>query len=348
MEKKQKKPGKEKSILDKYRSVKNKDKKLKDLLIYSGYSIDSEKIKSQIFWASIIAGFLEAVICLVYLFALGISYLAIFLASVLMFPLFCLITYYAIYLVIILFLDVTSFMRAKEIEKVLPDFFQLASNNIKAGMSIDRALYLAVKPNFTVLAKEIETVGKKTMAGYELQEALNEFASRYNSKLLARSISLIVESLDSGGEIAELLSKVSNDIYESNIIRKELSSSVTTYVIFISFATVVAAPLLFALSTQVITIMNEVIGNVAADSPAVSGSILQISSGSTVSIADFKSFVYLNLIITSTFSASIIAMIKKGTIKEGLKQIPMFIIITLLFYYLLSFAFNHLFAGMLG
>jgi pilus assembly protein TadC len=345
--KKEEKRAPEKPLRERFMSKKVKNKKLKEFLVYSGYKINLEKIKSHMFWTSVIAGFLETVIFLIYLFALGISQVAILILSAVIFPVFCLITYCVIYLVVLVFLDVTSFMRAREIEKVLPDFFQLASNNIKAGMSIDRALYLAVKPNFTVLAKEIEKVGKKTMAGFELQEALTEFASRYNSKLLARSISLIVESLNSGGEIAELLAKVANDIYESNTIRKELASSVTTYVIFISFATVVAAPMLFALSTQIITIMNEVMANVTIDSTAASSSILQIGTGNSVNIGDFKFFVYLSLIITSTFSASIISMIKKGNLKEGLRQIPLFILITLTLYYFLSFAFKALFSGML-
>ena len=47
-----------------------------------------------------------------------------------------------------IWIDVQIFKRRIEIEEILPDFLQLASSNIKAGMTIDRALWYAVRPRF--------------------------------------------------------------------------------------------------------------------------------------------------------------------------------------------------------
>src|SRR3989338_1174040 len=100
-------------------------------------------------------------------------------------------------------------------------------------MTIDRALWYAVRPRFGVLAKEI-------MGGADLKESLEKFALRYDSTLLKRVVSMINEGIEAGGEIGELLNRIALDIQQQKSMLKEMSANVTTYVIFISFATVVA------------------------------------------------------------------------------------------------------------
>ena len=77
--------------------------------------------------------------------------------------------------------------------ELLTRLMKLTSANISAGMPIDQALWFAVRPKFGVLAKEIEEVAKSTIAGADLQTALIDFTKKYNSKILKRSINLIIE-----------------------------------------------------------------------------------------------------------------------------------------------------------
>lgn len=153
-------------------------------------------------------------------------------------------------------LDVLMHKRRKQVEMVLPDYLQLTAANIGAGMTIDRALWFAVRPRFGVLAKEIEDVAKRVITGEELARAMRVFADKYDSLVLKRSINLLLEGLDAGGRISELLEKISIDIQEQRILQKEMAANVMTYVIFILFASVLAAPVLFGLATQLITVIR--------------------------------------------------------------------------------------------
>jgi len=203
---------------------------------------------------------------------------------------------------------------------------QLTASNIKAGMTIDSALWYAVRPRFGVLAKEIEVVAKDTMRGEDLKTALQKFADKYESVLLKRSISLLIEGLEAGGEIGNLLNKIAINIQENKIMRKEMAANVTTYVIFISFATIAAAPMLFGLSGVLIRVISDIGSNVG--STATTGLAISFSSGG-ITYSDFKIFAIVSLIITSFFSAVIISTIKNGNIKLGLKYIPIFIFVTI-------------------
>jgi len=257
----------------------------------------------------------------------------------------------AVYLIsalfVFLYLDVRMYQRVTQIEEALPDFLQLASANISAGMTVDRALWYSIRSKFGILATEMETVAKSTIAGEDLELALTNLGKKYDSRILKETMNLIVEGIQSGGEMATLLSKLSSNIKETQLMRKEIGASVTTYAIFIGVATVLAAPMLFALSTQLLIIIQKIFGSIQMDkSVGVSGMFSFNFSGESISLSDFKKFAIMVLVISSFFSAAIISTIRKGNVKDGLKTIPLFIIISLLLYFGASALFNSLMGGL--
>jgi len=241
--------------------------------------------------------------------------------------------------------------RKVQVEAVLADFLQLTSANVRAGMTIDKALWFAIRPRFGILAKEIEQVAKETMTGKPLEVALMEFAEKYNSKLLRSSMSLLVEGLKAGGEIGNLLNRIASNIQETEILRKEMAANVMTYVIFISFATLLAAPFLMALSYQLLAVINKISAQLASQSinnvgSGVGGGLMIGFSKETIKPSDFKIFAIGMLSITSAFSSMIITTIRKGDVKAGLKNIPLFILITVVLFLIMTKALSSFFSGL--
>ena len=229
--------------------------------------------------------------------------------------------------------DLKIFKRKVDIEEVLPDFLQLTASNINAGMTIDKALWFAVRPRFGVLAKEIENIAKETMSGADLGSALEKFSAKYDSTILKRAVSMINEGMEAGGKIGDLLNRVALDIREQKSLMKEMSANVTTYVIFITFASVAAAPFLFAMSGVLIEVVGKLgsaLGN--AGNAAAGAGIPLTFSGTGVSSSDFRIFAITSLIMTSFFSAIMTSTIKKGNVQSGVKYIPIFIVISLSLY----------------
>ena len=218
-------------------------------------------------------------------------------------------------------------------------------------MPIDRALWFAIRPRFGILAKEMETVAKATMVGENLNTALTEFTARYDSVTITRSINLLLEGLDSGGEIGDLLSRVANNIRETEILKKEMASSVTTYVIFILFATLGAAPFLFGLTTELIVIMQSILSNISVgdSGPSMGGLAGSFSiSGSAISIIDYQIFAIVSVVISSFFAAIITSVIQKGNAQESLKNIPVYIIIGIVNYFIAFTLLNSFLGSFFG
>ncbi|MCH8003363.1 MAG: type II secretion system F family protein [Nanoarchaeota archaeon] len=310
--------------------------KLRFYLERAGLGIRPEALSKNIFNINV---FINLVISafLIYHFSTsyGITWTTILASIIALWILVFIILLFILWVLFYIVVDLKIFKRKVDIEDVLPDYLQLTASNIKAGMTIDRALWYAVRPRFGVLAKEIEIVAKETMRGEDLKTALQKFADKYESVLLKRSISLLIEGLEAGGEIGNLLNKIAINIQENKIMKKEMSANVTTYVIFISFATIAAAPVLFALSGVLIRVITNLGSSLGDVTTAASTAGLALSfSGAGIKYSDFRIFALVSLIITSFFSAVIISTIKKGNAKLGLRYIPIFIFVSITLFFI--------------
>ncbi len=334
-----------KALKSKKRVRVSKRKQLRFFLNKAGYEdVDDIKLKKTVLYKIpiIVCSIASAIIFLIGLFHPGVSLLyALFFILIGVWVLGYAVVLIIEFLLIYLYLDNKTYRRKKELEEVLADFLQLTSSNISAGMPIDRALWFAVRPKFGVLAKEIEEVAKATLTGEDLSKALRNFTEKYDSVILTRSINLLLEGMQGGGEIAELLNKIALNIQQVRIMKKQMAADVLTYVIFITFASIIIAPVLFALSTQLLKIVTTILGSIDISS---SGSSFGFSSDPSIKPSDFKWFVMAMIAITGSISAMIIAIIQKGSAREGLKKIPTFVIVALILYFLA----NWLLGGLMG
>jgi len=326
---------------------KNRIEKLKHEFVLAGIKTSIDKVIKRMFFFSLFLGiFVFAGLLFVFEVLKGSS--NPILDSIIYF-LTCILGVFVFLLVIVyMYIVVKKNSRKKQIEDLLSDYLLLVSANVSAGMTIDQALWYAVRKRFGILANEMEIVVKKTMSGERLNDALIEFTEKYDSDVLKRTFVLLIEGMESGGEVSELINKISWSVKENQIIKKEVASSVASYAIFILFAALVAAPLLFALSQKIIVIMSELTKNLDLSSISSVKTQIPISSlGGGINVDDFKRFAASSLVITSIFAAMIVSSVKTGTIKEGFKNIPIYIAISLILYLVISIVMNQFFTGII-
>lgn len=340
---------KEKEIRKKRLEKKKQKRKymLRRYLEKAGLDIKEEKVKKLLFNSCVLLNLIVSAY-IIYFFAVKTE-ASVFYILAMMAVVWIVIFIGVVFIVWLLFylmLDFRIFKRKLTIEEVLADFLQLTSANIRAGMPIDKALWFSVRPRFGVLANEIEIVAKETMSGKDLEGALTDFTKKYDSPLLTRSINLLIEGVRAGGEVGDLLNRISANISESRLMKKEMSANVTTYVIFITFATTIAAPVLFALSQQLLHIIGNLVTNIQRPTGGVGGFATAFST-LAIQPEDFKIFAIAMLTITAFFSASIVAIIRRGSIKGGFKYIPTFIFVSLLLFYIASKVLGSMLGGML-
>ena len=249
-------------------------------------------------------------------------------------------------LLIYFYLDLKIYHRTKRMEEQLPDFLQVLSANLKAGMTFEKALWAAIKPRFGILGSEMAKASKKVMTGYEISKALTELSDRYDSLMLRRTVDLIISEAESGGNVAELIDRLVDNLKQTKALKDEMSASAIAYVIFISIIVVVISPLLFALSFHLLILILNFIGSISV--AAQRGVALPfVFSKVNVNKEDFRLFSIVAILVISFFSSLIVAIVEKGDMKSGLKYIPIYVFGSMMFYFLFMKVLGTLFAGIL-
>ena len=238
--------------------------------------------------------------------------------------------------IIYVWTDLRIFNRTNEMEKVLVDFLQFVSENLKAGMSFDRALFFAIKPQFTVLAAEVRIAAKRAMTGEDVEDALAELSRKYDSRILSRSLIIIVEALRGGGEVAPIIDRVVENLRETKKLKEEMSATTLGYVIFVSFVVMALAPGLFALAKQLLFVLGKFIGQLSGSINASQSLSFQFARVA-ITPEQFTIFCYFALATTSIFSSMIISQIQHGNIKSGVKYVPVFVVVSVTVFFVLQY-----------
>jgi pilus assembly protein TadC len=234
--------------------------------------------------------------------------------------------------------------RKKEVDLNLPDFLLLSAANVRAGMTVDQAMWNSAKPEFGVLSTEIELVAKRTFGGEPFDKALDRLAFRFNSKLLKRTVALVKQGLATGGKMADILERTADDAREAQLIQKDIAASLLMYVIFISFAACIGAPFLFSVSNRLIEMLEKIFLSIPPVENIPMGFLRPSPPG--IRSDDFFLFTVAVTIITAIFSSLIIGIIQRGSKKEGVKYIPLFIAATLIVFFAASALLSAFLGGM--
>ena len=255
------------------------------------------------------------------------------------------LTVYALFhLLFYLWLTIKADSKGREIEKVLPDALQLMAMNLKAGMTTERAILLAARPEFGVFEQELSKVTKQVLAGADIKEALMDMTKRIKSDKFERTISLLVQGIDAGGELSDLLNQSAEDIRNQKIIEGEIQANVMMYAIFIFFATAIGAPMLYSISTFLVAILGEQFSRFSVSQTISTG--VTFFQGSINLKSDFLiMYALLSLTITAFFSSLIIGIIKTGKEKDGLKLFPVILLCSFLVFGLVRLFVEGLFTS---
>ncbi|MGM5488773.1 MAG: type II secretion system F family protein [Nanobdellota archaeon] len=338
---------KEKQLKKKMRPKRNFRQFFEHYLPRAGLEGNIEHYKQKILLFSVLLAFFLYLGATTYAFLNGLfSPLYLLFITFVGIPLLFIIAVITIMILFVIYIETIIYRRKTQIETVFPDFLQLAAANTRSGMTIDRALWAAIRPQFGVLAKEIELVAKETMSGVDLQRALLDFSQKYDSATVQRSIQLMIEGINAGGHIAEILDRIALNLEETAAMQKEMAANVTSYVMFILFATLVAAPGMYGLSKQLIAIVTDIMGRMGDAPSGGSGMGLSIGGGGGLSVDDFTFFANLSISATVIFAGLIVSIIKTGTVRSELKKIPVYLLIAFGVFKIADMMLSAMFSGM--
>jgi len=240
-------------------------------------------------------------------------------------------------------IQLKEYKRIKKMEEVFPDFLQLMSSNLRAGITIDRSMLLSVREEFNPLDKEINKTGREIATGKSMETALLGMAKRIGSEKIRKTILLINSGMRAGGNLATLLEQTASNMRESNFVEKKAASNVLMYVIFIFVAVAAGAPALFALSTVLVQTLSTLLAGIPeVESVAVPFTLSKIS----VSVDFIIYFSLVFIIVIDVLAALVLGLVNKGEEKEGIKYLVPLLIISIIIFFAIRYALSGIMAGL--
>jgi hypothetical protein len=238
--------------------------------------------------------------------------------------------------------------RKTKLEDMLPDYLQIASANLRSGIALDRALLLAARPEFTFLSEDVKVMNRRIFGGENFDTALRAFTERYRSYQLSHAVRMILESLRYGGAMADLIEQISKDMRNQQLTQKEVAGQMLMYSIFIAFAGLIAAPVLYGLTSQMIVVTDTVWKGILTQNPGglpTTGVSFLKPSPPKITADEYRYFSLASIIIICGFASLIMSAISSGSAIKGLRLLPVFIIVGILIFFVVQYVIALMFAG---
>jgi flagellar protein FlaJ len=217
--------------------------------------------------------------------------------------------------------------RIQKIDGIFPDFVRDLAESRRAGMTFTKAILFSSKGEYGILTPEIKKISQQISWGGSVADALEAFAQRVNTKSIRRTITLIIEASNSGGNVADVLDVAAKDAREIKMLEAERRTNMASYVVVIYVGVFVFLAIVLILCTSFIPAM---VGG--EGSQGLSGIM---GGGNNASRKDISSMFYLACLVQAFGSALVAGVFEDGRYTSSVKHIFIMIFSTWLMFKLL-------------
>ncbi|WP_296884929.1 type II secretion system F family protein [uncultured Methanobrevibacter sp.] len=208
------------------------------------------------FRSRFINNFLSKKVMAVLLILVLIIYVFIGLEISLMFVVLCGMFY--------LFMKIYPQMKQKrsysDLNLELPYALRHMGIELKSGKGLHDTLITVANANYGSFSRELTRVLEQVRYGESTENALIEMSSRVNSDGLSRSVQQIVGTLRVGGNLANSLAIIADDIsFDMHVKLKDYSQRLNAFILIYTFVAILAPVILLIMLMAASTVMGDII-----------------------------------------------------------------------------------------
>ncbi len=221
------------------------------------------------------------------------------------------------------------------IEDNFSDALKQMAETLKAGDTYESALREVVQSEYGRLSEEMSISLRRLEEGENINTALNGFSSRIDSKLVKRTIVILLDSIKTGSSLADILEDIADDVREMHRLKRSRKANTTMQFMFMLAAGGFIAPMIFGEVSSVLAIFGKVTVNALSQSQDIA---TQSSTFITILI---QSYILISVIATGIM----MALIREGKINKSIIYIPVLLLIAYTMYYISTIMLGILLGG---
>ena len=202
--------------------------------------------------------------------------------------------------------------RQRGIELKFLEFVRSLVETVKSGITIPKSIMHVSKEDYGELSPYIKKLAHQIEWGIPIHKALIIFADDTGNSVIKRSISIIIEADESGGDIADVMTSVAGSVINVKRMKEERRASTYSQVIQGYIVFFIFIGIMLVLQLWLFPKLSEL-------TLGAGGMGLGFGSGAGGVEPMNLDFVFFSLIMIQGFFAGImIGKFSEGTIKQGL------------------------------
>ncbi len=212
--------------------------------------------------------------------------------------------------------------RVKDLEAKLPDFLRDVAESGRFGMTLADSVLVASKGKYGKLTPEIRRMAAQIGWGVSTTEAFKLFGKRVNTPLVNRTTEIIIKASSAGGNVADVLTLVSNDTRETQMLEEERGVEMQTYIAVIYIAFGVFMVTILILNAVFIPQMEGVAKQSQAQADASGGGAqVQTNAGiNTAQLGEIKLIYLGGALVHGVGDGIMIGVITNGKVANGMRH----------------------------
>ena len=208
--------------------------------------------------------------------------------------------------------------RQKEIEIKFLEFIRNIVDNVRSGVTITKSIVNVASEDYGSLSPYVKKLARQLEWGIPLHKALMTLAYDTDNVVIKRSVSIIIEADESGGDIEDILSAVTVSVVNIKKMKEERKTSV--------YSQIVQGYIVFFVFIGIMLVLQLWLFPLLRGSLALSGETTA-GFGGLAGIGSFfqqgekanLDFIFFALIMIQGFFAGImIGKFSEGSLKQGL------------------------------
>lgn len=206
--------------------------------------------------------------------------------------------------------------RQKEIELKFLEFIRNLVENVRSGVSIPKSIIQVSNEDYGALTPYIKKLANQIQWGIPIHVAFTNFGNDTGNRVIKRSISIVIEAEESGGDIASVLESVSESVVAIKKMKEERRASaysqiVQGYIIFFVFIVIMLILILWLFPK-----LMEMSGSMQSGLGGLGGGM--IGKGETLTEQELGRLFLILILVQGFFAGVMIGKFSEGTLKEGL------------------------------
>ncbi|HNV01011.1 MAG TPA: type II secretion system F family protein [archaeon] len=211
------------------------------------------------------------------------------------------------------------------IESNFSDALKQMADTLKAGDTYESALREVANADYGRLSEEMEISLRRLEEGTNIDSSLRGFSERIDSKLVRRTITIILDSIKTGASLAEVLDDISEDVRDMHKLKEERKSNTQMQFLFMIAAGGIIAPIIFGEITAIMGMFSTVLSTQINAAQAI-----QTKTNSDLILIITQGY----LIIEVIGSGTIMALIRDGKPNKAIIYIPILLLTAFIVYYI--------------